>query len=48
LGSHQLQTGAPVLSAAPIARSRSGAGPTWSGCSSTLTWRGFAVALPFH
>ena len=29
-------------------RQRSGAEPTWSGCSSTLTWRGFAVARPFH
>lgn len=27
---------------------RSGAEPTRSGCSSTLTWRGFVVALPFH
>lgn len=26
----------------------SGEGPTTSGCSSTLTWRGFAVKLPFH
>ena len=29
-------------------RQRSGAEPTWRGCNSTLTWRGFAVALPFH
>jgi len=27
---------------------RSGAEPTGSGCNSTLTWRGLAVALPFH
>src|SRR5712692_8868074 len=25
-------------------RHRSGAGPTWSGWSSTLTWRGFVIA----
>jgi hypothetical protein len=35
--SHQLHTGTPVFSAAGVARSRTGAGPTWSGCSSTLT-----------
>ena len=29
-------------------RQSSGADPTRSGCSSTLTWRGFVVALPFH
>ncbi len=29
-------------------RQRSGAGLTWSGCNSTLTWRGLAVAPPFH
>jgi hypothetical protein len=29
-------------------RQSNGAGPTRSGCSSTLTWCGFAVALPFH
>jgi hypothetical protein len=45
---HELHTSAPVFSAAPISRSRSGAEPTGSGCSSTLTWRGFLVALPCH
>jgi hypothetical protein len=44
LVSHELDAGAPVRSAAGVARSRNGAGPTRSGCSSTLTWRGFAVA----
>ena len=34
---HELQTSAPVFSAAPISRSRNGAEPTGSGCSSTLT-----------
>jgi len=48
LVSHELYTGAPVLSPAPIPRSRSGAGPTWSGWSSTLIRRGFAVASPCH
>ncbi len=48
LVSHKLHTGVPVYSAAPILRSRSGAEPTGSGCNSTLTWRSFAVALPFH
>jgi len=48
LVSHELHTGAPVASPAPIPRSRSGAEPTWRGCNSRLTWRGFAVALPFH
>ena len=37
LVSHKLQTGAPVFSAAGVARSRSGAEPTWRGCNSTLT-----------
>ena len=32
LVSHELHTGAPVLSPAPISRSRSGAGPTRRGC----------------
>lgn len=27
---------------------RRGTEPTGSGCNSTLTWRGFAVAAPFH
>jgi hypothetical protein len=44
----KLHTGAPVLSAAPISRSRSGAEPTTSGWSSTLAWRGFWVVLPCH
>ena len=48
LVSHKLQTGAPLLSAAPIARSRSGAGPTRSGCSRRLHRRGFVVACPCH
>ena len=46
LMSREPHTGPPVLSPAPIPRSRSGARPTWRGCSRTLTWRGFAVALP--
>ena len=29
-------------------RQSRGAGPTRSGCNSTLTWRGFEVVLPFH
>ncbi len=29
-------------------RQSSGAAPTWSGCNSTLTCRGFAVAAPCH
>ena len=29
-------------------RQNSGSLPTLSGCSSTLTWRGFLVELPFH
>jgi hypothetical protein len=29
-------------------RQSSGADPTGSGCKSTLTWRGFLVAPPFH
>jgi hypothetical protein len=48
LMAHKMDTGPPVFSAAPISRSRSGAEPTRSGCSNTLTWRGFAVAPPFH
>ena len=48
LVSQELHTGAPVLSAAPIPRSRSGAGPTRSGCSSKLIRRGFVVASPCH
>jgi hypothetical protein len=48
LVSHELPTGAPVLSAAPVPRSRSGAGPTGSGCSRTLIRRGFVVASPYH
>ena len=48
LGSQELHTGTPMLSAAPIPRSRKGAGPTWSGCSSKLMRRGFVVASPFH
>ena len=48
LVSHELHTGAPVLSPAPIARSRSGAGPTRRGCSRTLIRRGFVVASPCH
>jgi hypothetical protein len=45
---YQLDTRPLVLSAAPIPRSRSGAGPTASGCRRMLTWRGFLVASPFH
>ncbi len=48
LVSHKLSTGASVLSAAPIPRSRSGAGPTWRGWSNTLTCLGFLVAFPSH
>lgn len=48
LVSHELHTGAPVLSPAPISRSRNGAGPTRRGCSSTLIRRGFVVASPCH
>jgi hypothetical protein len=48
LVSHELHTGAPVFSPAPIPRSRSGAGPTRSGCSRTLIRRGFVVASPCH
>jgi len=33
---HQLHTSSPMDSAAGVARSRSGAGPTGSGCNSTL------------
>ncbi len=29
-------------------RQSSGAEPTWRGCNSTLTWRGFLVLLPCH
>ncbi len=29
-------------------RQSSGREPTANGCRSTLTWRGFAVAPPFH
>ena len=32
LVSHELHTGTPVRSPAPVVRSRNGAGPTWSGC----------------
>ena len=45
---HELDTGMPMFSTGPISRSRSGAGPTRSGCNSTLTWRGFEVLLPSH
>ena len=48
LVSHELHTGAPVLSPAPIPRSRKGAGPTRSGWSRTLIRRGFVVACPCH
>ncbi len=48
LVSHELHTGASVLSPTPISRSRSGAGPTWRGWSRTLIRRGFVVASPFH
>src|SRR5712692_1775747 len=48
LVSHKLSTGASVLSASPIPRSRSGAGPTWRGWSNTLTCLGFFVAFPSH
>jgi len=44
----QLYARPSVGPTAPVARSRRGADPTTSGCSSTLTWRGLAVALPFH
>jgi hypothetical protein len=44
----QVQAGPPMQPPAPITRSRSGAEPTARGCSSTLTWRGFAVAWPCH
>src|SRR5690348_13058208 len=45
---HQLHTSSPMDSAAGVARSRSGAGPTGSGCSSTLTWRGLRVSWPSY
>src|SRR5437763_9261405 len=48
LVSHELLTSAPVLSAVPIPRSRSGAGPTGRGCSRTLIRRGFVVISPCH
>ena len=48
LVSHEPHTGAPMLSPAPIPRSRSGAGPTRRGWSSTLIRRGFVVASPCH
>jgi len=48
LVSHELHTGAPVRSPAPISRSRRGARPTRRGCSSTLIRRGFVVASPCH
>ncbi len=44
----QLQTCPPMLPPAPVTRSRRGAEPMARGCSSTLTWRGFLVALPCH
>ena len=47
LVSHDLPAGASVCSAAPISPEHR-AEPTRSGCSSTLTWRGFVVAQPFH
>ena len=43
LAAQQLHAGAPMLSATPIPRSRRGAEPTESGCSSRLTRRGFVV-----
>ena len=45
---HQLHTSSPMDSAAPIARSRSGAGPTGSGCEphTHLAWLARLVALP--
>ncbi len=48
LGTHQLQTGAPMFSATPISRSRSGAEPMGSGWSSRLIRRGLSVASPCH
>jgi hypothetical protein len=48
LVSHELHTGAPVFSPAPISRSRNGAGPTWSGCEphTHLTRLRGRVAIP--
>jgi hypothetical protein len=45
---HELHTGTPVRSSAPISRSRNGARPTRRGCSRTLIRRGFVVASPCH
>jgi hypothetical protein len=44
----ELHTRPSMLPAAPIRATRMGRDPTTNGCKSTLTWRGFAVALPFH
>ena len=43
LVAHELHAGSPMRSATPIPRSRRGAEPTESGCSSRLTRRGFVV-----
>jgi hypothetical protein len=44
----QLYAYPSMVPTTPIMRSRRGAEPTTNGCSRTLTWRGFAVALPCH
>jgi len=48
LAAQQLYTGASVFSATPIVRSRRGAEPTESGCSSKLTRRGFVAWWPCY
>ena len=44
---HQLHTGSPMLSPAPVMPEERRP-PTVRGWSRTLTWRGFVVAVPFH
>ena len=48
LMAQKLDAGPAMLPPTPVPRSRRGLSPTASGCNSTLAWRGFAVALPFH
>ena len=48
LVTQQAHAGAAMLPATPIRATSRGADPTWSGCNSRLTRRGFVVARPCH